>query len=254
VAGLHGPGGGHVRRFIVVEGLIGAGKTTLCRLITDEWHGRLVLEPSEDNPFLESFYVDPARFAFPVQMFYLVNRWRQQDQIRQQELFESVVVSDYLFEKDRLFAEKTLQPLELELYDRFAAALGERAPAPDLVVWLDAPTAVLLERIARRAIPGEDRITAAYLDDLRDRYERLWAGYTAAPVLRVDNRDMNYADEPLGRRRVLDLIRNALEGRRPSGAFGSTGASSSGIGPGGTPGSGEPDREVQPALFGAGGS
>lgn len=225
----------------MVEGLIGAGKTTLCRLLAREWNASLVLEPAEDNPFLEPYYADPHRFAFPVQMFYLVNRWRQQDGIRQGELFQELVVSDYLFAKDRLFAEKTLDERELELYDRFAGALGESAPLPDLVVYLQAPTEVLMQRIARRQAPGEERITPEYLEDLRERYGRLWAHWTACPVLRLDNQDMNYADDPAGRQRVLDLIRSALYGASPTGAHGGAGVSVS-------PGSS--DREDQPSLFG----
>jgi deoxyadenosine/deoxycytidine kinase len=233
-----------VQRFVVVEGLIGAGKTTLCRLLARAWKAGLVLEPSEDNPFLGPFYADPARFAFPVQMFYLVNRWRQQDQIRQQDLFEDLVVSDYLFAKDRMFAEKTLEPAELDLYDRFARALGESSPRPDLVVWLDAPTSVLLERIRRRAAPGEAAITRAYLDDLRARYHRLWATWSACPVLALDNQDMDYADDPAGRSTVLELIQDALSGKTPPKIPGSTTL---------VPAEAtREDREIQPSLFGAG--
>lgn len=224
-----------MRRFVVVEGLIGVGKTSLCRVLAQEWGAKLVLEPSETNPFLEPFYQDPARFAFPVQMFYLVNRWRQQNVIRQPDLFEDIVVSDYLFAKDRLFAEKTLDPLEIDLYDRFALALGEQAPRPDLVVWLTAPTDVLLDRIEERSAPGEAAITAAYLDDLRERYEKLWARFTVCPLLRIDNRDMDYVRSPEDRARVLGILRDALEGR---------------ITP--APGSASADREEQPSLFGRG--
>ncbi len=191
---------------------MGAGKTTLCRLIAESWGAGLVLEPSEDNPFLEPFYNDPKRFAFPVQMFYLINRWRQQDGIRQADLFQELVVSDYLFEKDRLFAEQTLEAMELSLYDRFAGALGESAPKPDLILYLDIPTEVLLQRISRRARPGESAISAEYIDDLRARYERLWARYTDAPVLRLDNRTLNYADDEEARERILTIVRGALFG------------------------------------------
>jgi deoxyguanosine kinase len=231
-----------VSRFLVVEGLIGVGKTTLCRLVAESWNAALVLEPAETNPFLEPFYADPKRYAFPVQMFYLLNRWRQQDRIRQGDLFSPFVVSDYLFAKDRLFAEKTLDPMELELYDRFAGALGERAPTPDLVIYLEAPTDVLLKRIRRRSAPGEQAIDGDYLDDLRERYDRLWAGWTACPLLRVDNRDMNYADDSSSRRRILDLVRTVLDLGPSTGALG-------GAGPVGSPGS-LADREEQPSLFG----
>lgn len=209
----YAPAGARVARFVVVEGLIGVGKTSLCRLLRDVWGAELILEPSETNPFLEPFYEDPERFAFPAQMFYLVNRWRQQDRIRQPGLFERVVVSDYLFAKDRMFAEKTLNAVELDLYDRFAGALGEQVPTPDLLVYLHAPTSTLLERIARRRAPGETHIAAEYLDDLRARYDTLLSAWTACPLLRIDNSEMNYVDTESGRQAVLDRIEAALDGR-----------------------------------------
>ncbi len=199
-------------RYLVVEGLIGVGKTTLCRLLERARDAELFLEPAATNPFLEPFYADPTRYAFPVQMFYLYHRWKQQTRIRQGDLFNRLVVSDYLFEKDRLFAEKTLSSEELELYDRFAAALGEQAPTPDLVVYLEAPTDVILSRIARRKAPGEEWITAPYLTDLRERYERLWANWDRCPVLRLDNRTLNYADDPDAQQRLLVSIDRLLSG------------------------------------------
>lgn len=221
------------RRYVVVEGLIGVGKTTLCRLLKRERGAELFLEPAATNPFLEPFYREPERFAFPVQMFYLINRWRQQSAIRQQDLFSNLVVSDYLFEKDRLFAEKTLPADELELYDRFAGALGEQTPTPDLLIFLDAPTEVILERIERRRAPGEEVISPDYLDDLRRRYHMLLSGWTACPVLRMDNRDMNYADDAEAQARLLSWIDAALDGEPlPPEAPGSIS-----------------DREVQPSLF-----
>ena len=201
-----------MRQFIVVEGLIGVGKTSLCRMLADEWSGRLVLEPSETNPFLEAFYEDPARFSFPVQMYYLVTRWKQQASIRQEELFTNLVVSDYLWEKDRLFAQKTLDGMELDLYEHFASALGEKAPSPDLVIFLDAPSDVILKRIEQRNCPGEHRIKAPYLIDLRERYKRLLADWDACPVMRIDNRDMDYLSNPLVRETLLAQIQSALRG------------------------------------------
>jgi len=189
------------------------------------------MEPAATNPFLEPFYQDPQRYAFPVQMFYLMTRWRQQQAIRQEDLFQSLLVSDYLFDKDRLFAEKTLHGQELELYDEFAEALGHAVPAPDLVVHLTAPTPVLMKRIARRRAPGEELIAQEYLVDLAERYDRLFRGWDRCPVLRLDNRDMNYVDDVADKVAVLDLIRSALE--HPENI---------------APGS-DPDREAQPTLF-----
>lgn len=230
-----------MRRFVVVEGLIGVGKTSLCRLLERHWGARVVLEPSETNPFLEPFYTDPATFALPVQLFYLMNRWRQQAMIRQEDLFAEVVVADYLWEKDHLFAEKTLSDDEMEIYERFTRVLGEQAPAPDLVVFLDAPTSVLMQRIARRQAPGEQAIEPAYLDDLRERYRKLLGGWMKCPVLELDNQDMNYVDDPEGQAQVIAVIEAALEARRPLPA--DTQLDSK------TPGSAS-DREAQPSLFG----
>jgi len=226
-----------VRRYVVVEGLIGAGKTSLCRLLQEAWGARLVLEPAETNPFLELFYTDPDQYALPVQLYYLMSRWRQQVEIRQGDLFTDIVVSDYLFAKDRVFAEKTLQDDELEIYDRFAGVLGGQAPVPDLVVLLDAPTSVLLKRIAKRKAPGEHAITVEYLDDLRGRYKRLFADWTHCPVLRIDNRDMNYVNDPDGRSAVLHRIESVLKVDNDPRAPGS-----------------DSDREAQPNLFGTGSS
>ncbi|MCO4745453.1 MAG: deoxynucleoside kinase [Proteobacteria bacterium] len=225
-----------MRRYIAVEGLIGVGKTTLCRLLRDHWGGRLILEPSDHNPFLEPYYEDPDRFAFPVQMFYLVTRWHQQDQVRQEDLFSGTVIADYVFRKDRLFAEKTLDERELGLYDRFADVLGGMAPKPDLLIYLEAPTDVLMQRIEKRAMPGEYRIEPEYLDDLRARYEVLLAEWSDCPLLRINNQDLDYAEDPAGKKAILEKIERALAGDLPPGPTGST-----------------LDRQGQTELFGAGG-
>ncbi len=226
-----------MRRYIVIEGCIGVGKSTLCRLIRDRWGAHLVMEPDSINPFLELYYQDPERFAFPVQMFYLITRWRQQQGIRQLDLFQDLVVSDYIWAKDRLFAEKTLPDKELDLYDHFATALGESAPVPDLLVYLHAPMDVLMARIDKRGAPGEERIQEDYLRDLIGRYEGLLADWDICPVLRIDNQDMDYTRSPEDQERVLALIQQALAGQNPTNAPG-------------TPGSASADREVQPSLFG----
>lgn len=226
--------GAAVQRFVVIEGLIGVGKTTLCRLLQQRRSAELVLEPHEDNPFLAPFYEDPARYALPVQMYFLLTRWRQLDRIRQLSLFHPWVVSDYLFEKDRLFAEKTLDEGELELYERFAAQLGKVIPKPDLVVVLHAPQEVLLRRIRARGIKGEEHIDGAYLADLAGRYEALWAGWGHSPLLHVDNTALDYHSDPAAQASILERIDEALAHHS--------------LAP--TPGSS--DREDQPSLFGSG--
>ena len=200
-------------KFIVIEGLIGVGKTSLCRILREEWGAELVLEPSEDNPFLSQFYDDPERFAFPTQMFYLATRYAQQTRLKQAGLFTPFYVADYLFAKDQLFAEQTLQGSELDLYFRFARLFGDTVARPDLVLFLDAPTSVIRSRIARRAISSEQVIQAEYLNALRRRYYKLWEHYDQAPVYVLETTDWNYVDDPADRRRMLDLIQGLLDGR-----------------------------------------
>lgn len=200
-------------RYIVIEGLIGVGKTSLCRLLEREMGARLVLEPAEDNPFLASFYADQERFAFPAQMFYFASRYAQQTDLHQPSLFDRLIVSDYIYAKDRLFAELTLNPTELALYDRFAGLLSGSVTVPDFVLFLDAPTRVIMSRIQRRNISSELRIVPAYLDALRDRYYSLWERFDRAPVYVLDTSGMNYVDSVEGQQKIMALIQGWLDGR-----------------------------------------
>jgi len=200
-------------RFIVIEGLIGVGKTTLCRILQRRYRARLILEPCDENPFLASFYADQERFAFPAQMFYLATRFAQQMQVAQTDLFTDVVVADYIYDKDRLFAEQTLSARELALYDRFADLLSGGVPNPDFVLFLDAPTRVIQERISRRAIAAEQVIEDGYLDSLRERYYALWERYDRSPVYVLDTTEIDYTADPEARTRMLDLVEGWMEGR-----------------------------------------
>ncbi len=204
--------------FVAIEGLIGVGKTSLCRILERERSARLVLEPCDDNPFLASFYADPERFAFPAQMFYLASRFSQQMDLRQFDLFDELIVSDYLWEKDRLFAEQTLVGDEMALYDRFSSLLKGAIEQPDFVIFLDSPTEVVRQRIARRSREGEEVIAAEYLDSLRERYYKLWAQFTSAPVYVIDTSEIHYVDSDEDKRYMLRLIDGWLKGQPISGA------------------------------------
>lgn len=208
------------RRFIAIEGLIGVGKTSLSRLLAKEWGARLVLEPWEHNPFLAAFYEDRERYAFPAQMFYMASRSAQQLALRQADLFDEIIVADYIFQKDRLFAEETLEGDELELYDRFARMLCTSAPRPDFVLFLDAPTEVILGRINKRGISSEQVIRPAYLDSLRRRYYALWDRYTDAPVYVLDTSTIDYTSETdsSGREKILAILQGWMDGRPVPGA------------------------------------
>ena len=200
-------------KFIVIEGLIGVGKTTLCRLMEERWSARLVLEPHEDNPFLASFYADPKRYAFPTQMFYLASRTAQQVSLLQGDLFSELVVADYLFAKDRLFAEQTLNSKELKLYDRIAGLLKESLLTPEFVLFLDSPTPVLLDRIKRRAINAEQSIPGSYLDQLREAYYRLWDRFDDCPVYVMNTGALNYVDAPEDAELMLDILKGWIDGK-----------------------------------------
>lgn len=205
-------------KFVAIEGLIGVGKTSLCRLLEAERNARLVLEPCDDNPFLASFYADPDRFAFPAQMFYLASRFSQQMNLQQLDLFSDLIISDYLWEKDRLFAEETLHGHEMDLYDRFSSLLQGAIETPDFVVFLDSPTEVVRGRISRRNREGEHVIEAEYLDSLRERYYALWARYTASPVYVIDTSEIHYVDSDEDKAYILSMIDGWLKGEPIAGA------------------------------------
>jgi deoxyadenosine/deoxycytidine kinase len=182
-------------RYIVVEGPIGVGKTTLTHLLAARLEGRVVLEVVEENPFLPLFYADRDKHAFQTQLFFLLSRFKQQQSIFQQDLFQQATVSDYLFAKDRIFAALTLNAAELSLYDRVFEELTPRVMKPDVVIYLQANLDVLLSRIKKRAREFEAHFDAEYLSQLCETYNTFFARYTETPLLVVNTDEINFITE-----------------------------------------------------------
>ena len=173
-------------RYIAIEGPIGVGKTALAKRLADNLDATLVLEEFEENPFLERFYREGRSAALPAQMFFLFARARQIEDMRQSDMFASTRISDYLFTRDRLFAELNLDSEELKLYDQIVANLDVDPPVPDLVIYLQASVDVLLERLARRNSSYDRFIDRAYLEKLTDAYARFFHAYDEGPLLIVN--------------------------------------------------------------------
>lgn len=181
-------------RHIVIEGPIGAGKTSLARKLAQRAGAQLLLEHPDANPFLERFYRDSARYALPTQLFFLFQRVRQLSELNQLDLFHTLVIGDFLLEKDPLFARLTLADDELKLYEQMLAQLAPQAPTPDLVIFLQADSETLIERVSRRGNPIEAGIRESYLRALSDSYTRFFHLYEAAPVLVVNTENLNPID------------------------------------------------------------
>lgn len=197
-------------KYIVVEGPIGVGKTSLAKKLAERLSAATLLEQPMDNPFLARFYEDMARYALPTQLFFLFQRARQLEPLAQLDMFSHVTVADFLLDKDPLFARITLSGEELALYDRIFDALKPQAPLPDLVICLQAQPDTLINRVRRRNVDFERQISEEYLALLAETYTRFFYHYSAAPVLIVNSENLNFVDRPAD----LELLMHRIETMR----------------------------------------
>ena len=202
-------------RYLVVEGPIGAGKTTLARALAHRLHADTLLELPDENPFLARFYEDMARYALPAQLNFLFQRVDQLRGLAQLDMFARPTVADFLFDKDPLFARLTLSDDEFALYDKIYTHLKPQTPTPDLVVYLQAPVGTLVERVHRRGVEFERQMPQTYLAKLADAYARFFYSYDEAPLLIVNSERLNFADKPSH----LELLVSRIEGMRSQREF-----------------------------------
>lgn len=181
-------------RYISIEGVIGAGKTSLAKKIRDRLDAKLVLEQFDENPFLEKFYANRKRFAFQTQMFFLINRFKQQQELNQEDLFSEHIICDYIFEKDRIFAYLNLSKDELNLYESIYPLLARTLRKPDLVIFLQSSADRLVYNIKKRNRKIERAITRSYLEELSEAYNHYFFRYNSTPLLIVNSSDIDFVN------------------------------------------------------------
>tara|TARA_B100001996_G_scaffold381739_1_gene371814 strand:+ start:375 stop:1010 length:636 start_codon:yes stop_codon:yes gene_type:complete len=200
--------------YIAIEGPIGVGKTSLANMMAKELGARLVLEEFEENPFLPEFYKDPERFAFQTQLFFLLQRYRQQQELRQVDMFQNLLVTDYMFVKDRLFASLNLNEKEIQLYDTVANLLERNIIKPDLVIYLQADTETLMKNIDKRGRDMESEITYDYIDALGQVYTEYFFRYQETPLVIINTNNIDFVHNQDDLQEVINYIRQPVSGTK----------------------------------------
>ncbi len=198
-------------RYIAVEGCIGAGKTTLAKMLGETLGGQVVLEKFEENPFLKEFYKDPERYAFQTQIFFLLTRYKQQQELMQADLFHRFLITDYIFEKDKIFAYLNLQDEELKLYETLVASIQHSIVAPDLVIYLQSAIPRLMQNIKVRNRSYESEMSKDYIRDLNEAYNYFFFRYRATPLLIVNGAEMDFVAD---QHQYEDLLRAVFRPNR----------------------------------------
>ena len=199
---------------IAVEGTIGVGKTSLAEILGERLEAKLILEEFEENPFLVDFYKDPERFAFQTQLFFLLSRYRQQQELQQTDLFTKALISDYMFIKDRLFAALNLNDKEMGLYNSVARILEKNVSSPDMVIFLQSDTDRLMLNIKKRGREYEKLIDWKYIDALNQIYNEFFFRYDKSPLLIINTNDIDFVNNKTDLEEIIEFIRTPGEGTR----------------------------------------
>ena len=200
--------------YIAIEGPIGVGKTSLAKLLSKRLSAKLILEKFEDNPFLSEFYDDPTRFAFQTQLFFLLQRYQQQQDIRQVDIFHNLLISDYMFIKYRLFASLNLDDKEMNLYDSIANMMERNVINPDLIIYLQADTATLMKNIDKRGRNFESNISNEYINELNEIYTEYFFRYNDTPLVIINTNNIDFVHNPDDLDQVIQYIKQPVSGTK----------------------------------------
>ena len=199
---------------IIIEGTIGVGKTSLAHILSEHLKARLVLEEFEENPFLKEFYKDPKRYAFQTQLFFLLSRYKQQDEFKQTDIFTRSIVSDYMFMKDRIFAALNLNDKEIVLYNTIADILEKNIIYPDLIIFLQSETERLIENIKKRGRKYEQNMDWNYIDSLNQMYNEFFFRYNRTPVLIINTNDIDFVNNTNDLNEIMEIIKKPVHGTK----------------------------------------